>query len=432
MYVLPYQRLTLFADRRGQVSKPGAVDPPGTVPQPQTSCVMCNTSPAWLCLNCKSCAYCSSICGISDLASHEILCKQFPISPRPSPAHKLAICFPETELEPFLTWVSCYREGDSEYERYVVSYEHADVSPLLGEDDPLPGRAYIGYNPGRDKHLGSGIASFSPNKEGYAIELTYRDAFLKDGSKINRSIMESVKGSGTVGHKWCGPIVAMRKKPYECYGDITLADFRHLIDYFVTYDRSEVWEITNPQTHIRTPRTVLGVKICCWGEIKLHGSEPFVPVEVPPAHNIHTDHGIDISPISKLLGRPLRLWKFPDIQRWIDPPGWDHYMCADSNGDAAFLMMDANPKSETWGWAPLYWKTDIGNVLAIYDDQSDLSVDEMRLMCYFIRQKVRHRVEDSLGGGRVRRTKQDVLDFITRENMEKCRDKAQSYTGAFD
>ncbi|KAI9740069.1 MAG: hypothetical protein M1818_004820 [Claussenomyces sp. TS43310] len=356
------------------------------------------------------------------------------LPPRPSPTHKLAISFPETEVKPLLIWVPCHRKASSEYEEYGVTaeYETANLVPLLGKDDPFPGSIHIEYNTKRDKCLGSGMAVWSPKKEGYSIKLMFREAFSKDGSRINRSIMESVKTSGTVHHKWCGPIVAMRHTYEEFYEDITLADFRHLIDYLVTYATSEVREI-NPETYVRTPRAIRGVKICCYGEIKLHGSEPYVPVEVPKVHPIYQRYiREDVSPISKLLGRSIRLWKFPDIEAWIDPPGWNENLCADSNPNAAFLMIGADPKSTGWGWAPLYWNNEIGNVLVVRDDGGDLSVDELRLMCHFVRRKLQPMFEDSMGAGLVARTKHEVLRFITRENMEKCKGELQGdRQGAF-
>jgi hypothetical protein len=305
---------------------------------------------------------------------------------RPSPIHKLAIFFPETKTKPVLTWVPCHRKTSSEYETFgvKVEFETANLSFLLGNDDPFQGRLHIEYNAKRDKRLGSGLAVWSAKKEGYSIELMIREAFLKDGSTINRSIMQSVKTSGTVHHRWCGPIVAMRETCDQFYEDITLADFRHIVDYVVTYNTFEVKEISDPQSTIRTNGAIRGVKICCYGEIKLHGTEPYVQVEVPFVHPIRNREG-DISPISKLLGRPLRLWKFPDIENWINPPGWNHNMGADSNPESAYLMIGADPRKQSWGWAPLYWNNEIGNVLAVYDDGSDLSVDELRLVCHFVR-----------------------------------------------
>ncbi|KFY19104.1 hypothetical protein V493_08143 [Pseudogymnoascus sp. VKM F-4281 (FW-2241)] len=109
------------------------------------SCVMCNSSPAKM-----------------SLVSH-----------RPSPTHKLAILFPETDVKPLLTWVPCHRKASSEYEGHGTraEYETATVRPLLGADDPFPGRIHIEYNPKRDKRLGSGMATWSLSKEGYSIEL---------------------------------------------------------------------------------------------------------------------------------------------------------------------------------------------------------------------------------------------------------------------
>jgi hypothetical protein len=355
------------------------------------------------------------------------------LSPQPSPSHKLAIFFPETEVKPILIWIECYRKASSEYEEYgiVVEFETANTRPLLGKDDPFPGRMRIEYNPKRDKALGSGMAAWSFKKEGYCIELVIRETFLIDGSKLNRSIMESVKTSGTVHHRWSGPIVAMRQLPTEFYEDITLADFRHIIDYFVTYNSTEVREIINPQAPRTTPRAIRGVKICCYGEIKLHGTEPYVPVEVPYVHPICGVYESAVPPISKILGRPLRLWKFRDIETWLDPPGWDANLCAESNPDAAFLMMGADPKKDDWGWAPLYWNTEIGNVLVIYDDKTDLLVEELRLMCYFVRRKLQPMFEDAMGMGLVSRTKGEVLKFITRENMEKFKKEAEDSKGPF-
>jgi hypothetical protein len=143
-------------------------------------------------------------------------------------------------------------------------------------------------------------------------------------------------------------------------------------------------------------------------------------------HSICGVYESAVSPISKILGRPLRLWKFRDIETRLDPPGWDANLCADSNPDAAFLMMGADPKKDDWGWAPLYWNTEIGKVLVIYDDKTGLLVEKLRLMCYFVRRKLQPMFEDAMGMGLVSRTKEEVLKFITRENMEKFKEAEDS------
>ncbi|KIW47410.1 uncharacterized protein PV06_00107 [Exophiala oligosperma] len=389
------------------------------------SCVMCNSSPAKLCARCKACHYCSRDCQRSDWPCHKLLCKDMSSqAPRPSLAHKRAILFPQNEAKPFLVWVLCSRNVDSQNEddERQVEYETAGIQPLLGMDKPIFGTVPIERNCKRARNLGS-----------RRLTLTFRDAFLKDGSTINRGILNSVKLSGTVHHSWCGPVVAMRETlngRYEDitlddfrHEDITLDDFRHVIDYFVTYNKSETPEITAPLDHKCTGRTIRGVKICCYGENKLHGAEPYIPVEVEEMHPARSLLSVDrnISPISKLLESPLRLWRFAESQTWVDTPGWNYNMSPEGNQDAALLMTETDLGNEFWGWAPLSWNIDIGNVLVIRADGTDLYVDELRLMCYFIRRKLRPKFEDALGMTSVLRTRSEVLNFINRENLEKCK-----------
>ena len=392
--------------------------------EPADACVMCNKSPAKRCKQCSSCYYCSRECQESDWPSHKLLCKALSTQgPRPSPAHRRAILFPVDHDKPRMAWLPCEREiSDEEFDN-GISCEVVDLHPHLGMDRPIVGTRFIEHNPIRDRNLGSGMAVWALRKEGYSVALKFREAFLIDGSAINRSILMSLGASGTTPpHSWSGPIVAIRQTPSEPYEDITLADFRHIIDYLGSYRTNEARE-SAAHLEDRHPTSIRGVKICCYGEIKLHGSEPYVSVDISRAHPIRVSgrEGA-ISPISKLLGMPLRLWKDRDIDTWINPPGWDANMNADNNQDAAFLMMQTDLKDPGWGWAPLYWNLDLGNVLVVREDGKDLAVDNIRTICCFIRRKLQPMFEDALGGGYVSRTKQEVLDFISWENMMKCRE----------
>lgn len=108
---------------------------------------------------------------------------------------------------------------------------------------------------------------------------------------------------------------------------------------------------------------------------------------------------------------------------------WEKNMNADSNQDASFLMMDTDSEKPDCGWAPLYWNMYLGNVLAIRADARDLAIDDVRMMCYFARRKLQPVFEDALGSGVVLRTKQEVLDFITWDNMVKCKDMMLDESG---
>ncbi|RYP51167.1 hypothetical protein DL768_003435 [Monosporascus sp. mg162] len=248
--------------------------------------------------------------------------------------------------------------------------------------------------------------------------IQFREAALVDGSAINRSIPASVGASGTVPHPWCGPVIAMREMCSELYEDITLADFRHTLDYLMSYGTMETKE--SDRSEGRPPTAVRGVKICCYGERRLHGSERYVAVDVPSHHPTRTicKDG-SVSPISQHLGMPLRLWKDPDIETWRDPPGWYENRGAPSNQDASFLMKETNPGRPGWGFAPINWDGDLGNVLAIRVDEEDLAVDDLRAICHFIRKKLLPMFDDANGYGSVQRTKQEVLDSITWDNVVK-------------
>lgn len=331
-----------------------------------------------------------------------------------------------------MIWLPCERKVDDDGYGDRTTYEIVNPHPHLGPDRPLVGTMRIEHNPIRNRNLGSGMVYWSPRKDGYSVSLKFREAFLEDGSAVNRSILTSVGTSGITPHQWCGPIVAVRETPFEFYEDITLADFRHIIDYVISYRTTEVRESASYQEgHLST--RIRGVKICCYGEIRHHSSEPYVSVDVPRAHPTRLTYGQGaVSPISKLLGMPLKLWKYPAIDAWNHPPAWGQNMAGASNENAVILMMETDPEKPGWGWAPLDWNLDLGNVLAVRLDDKDLAVADVRIICYFVRQKLQPMFEDAMGAGYVSRTKQEVLNFITWENMVKCRDEIVEESGGSD
>uniref|UniRef100_A0A915M120 Uncharacterized protein n=1 Tax=Meloidogyne javanica TaxID=6303 RepID=A0A915M120_MELJA len=71
---------------------------------------------------------------------------------------------------------------------------------------------------------------------GVVIGLTYRDAFSKDGSKLNPWV-EIIKGN-LKGHQWKGPIVAIKRQiGTENVLDIEPSDFTDIVDFFVEYTK---------------------------------------------------------------------------------------------------------------------------------------------------------------------------------------------------
>lgn len=117
---------------------------------------------------------------------------------------------------------------------------------LLGNGNlSAPDRRLIQHNVLRDRDLD------------HTLEILYRDTVLVDGSRPNKSVIEVTKGKPP--HEWKGPIVALRKEggainprrlinEQRFYNDITLEDFRHVVDYFQNYGdekvNNELWEDT--------------------------------------------------------------------------------------------------------------------------------------------------------------------------------------------
>jgi hypothetical protein len=73
----------------------------------------------------------------------------------------------------------------------------------------------------------------------HTVEVVCRETFLIDGSKPNSCVMEITKGKMT--HDWRGPIVVLRQPGTAMdprfYEDVTAADLRIVVDYFVSYGR---------------------------------------------------------------------------------------------------------------------------------------------------------------------------------------------------
>lgn len=161
-------------------------------------CVMCNAKHATPCVQCKSTWYCSSKCQQSDRSSHELLCKKFTTqTSRPSTSHRRAICFPTDDPDPQMICLPATKDIEG-----MQSHKTIKLSPYLGTDSPLAGTMRIEHNPVRCRNLGSGMAFWAPQTEGYSIAVIYRDRFLSDGSTPNTSVLHSVSTSGIPPHPW--------------------------------------------------------------------------------------------------------------------------------------------------------------------------------------------------------------------------------------
>ncbi|KAF3918739.1 hypothetical protein AA313_de0210111 [Arthrobotrys entomopaga] len=223
---------------------------------------MCNKHTANLCSSCRSSWYCSRDCQQSDWPYHKLLCKAFANQPpRPSPMHKRGILFPADKKKPEMVWRHCRLETDCDGDLS----ETPDTRPYLGADKmAISDCLYIEVNQIRNRVLGTGLGQYAAPKDGFYIFLQFRDAFLEDGSPINKSILASLGAMGSSPHRWCGPVLAIRENANGSYADITLTDFRHILDYFVTYGLKNPRDIPADLANLRID-SIRGVKLCCDG-----------------------------------------------------------------------------------------------------------------------------------------------------------------------
>lgn len=196
-----------------------------------SSCAICNTAGARACTRCRSISYCSRDCQQKDWSSHRLLCAQFHAQPpRPSPSHRRAILLRPEAKTPQLEWVRCTKvENHPDYGTYELN---DGIDTLMLSSDSGPTTNYSGItrvpfhrNIPRKRDLD------------HTIEASFRDNFLHDGSTSNQAVHNVTKGKAV--HDWRGPMVFMRKKELGynplSYEDITLQDFRDVVDYLIYY-----------------------------------------------------------------------------------------------------------------------------------------------------------------------------------------------------
>lgn len=183
-----------------------------------------------------------------------------------------------------MIWLPCTHHPLSADKELVItepSFETIDPYPYLGEDKPFAGLGTSDITRFATETCAAGWRGHIRSGEGYRIVIIFRDAFLKDGSSLNRSVLASAGRSGvTVPFHWRSPIVAALEAVRRAYLDITFGDFRDFIDYFISYRMAEVREVESRaesdivELLLSLPMSILSVKICCYGEVRLLSPKP--------------------------------------------------------------------------------------------------------------------------------------------------------------
>lgn len=363
-------------------------------------CTVCGKKPAKLEQQCKSTRYCSKECQKADWSTHKLLCKQRVELPRrpgentSRGSYRLSISFPADKPGPVFVWVYC--DLMLEDGKAIDSPKMLD---FFGNDSAQTCQVI-----NKNLMIGKSLC--------HELILYYRDTFLIDGSKPNHSVAKAMQPFSHYANTWRGQILLMRES-----GDITLADLRHAVIHLAAYANSNVFK---PETLIGGSDFVRGVVVTCEGDRRIYGALPFVEVAVPTQHPIRKGKwGFSefyVSTISEMVGMPVRAMKLVGTE-WEAGSDPLTGLNDPSNQHACFLFLETDVDDGSWGWAPFYWQTDIGNVLLLREDGKDLTEAEAETLCCFCQDKLQPMFEAAIESGDLARKKR-VIRNITRESME--------------
>ncbi|CAM6122071.1 unnamed protein product [Calypogeia fissa] len=364
---------------------------------PPVLCTICDSNGTQLCTQCRTLRYCSKECQRIDWPTHKLLCRSFSdFRTPPGPTFKRAILFPVSEKTPKFIWLKILREYDEE-DGYA--YDSPQLKGLLGAGDPISSRVYVQKNILRNRTLDN------------TIVVACRDAFLIDGSLPNQSIRHATRGEHA--HRWAGPMVVFQlvgldnSDPRSLCCDITLADFRHAVDHFKSYNNENC-----TSRGLRGVREVKGVKISCKADQELLGVEKYIQASVEDSHEVFRVE--EPIPISRLIELPILVRKCPPHKKWKNRPDADY-----TNLPASWLHLDLNPKSDSFGFFPFEWDERVGTVIAVRVDRKVLFPHHMEALCHFCQFTLMPLIEDSIGVGLVERTRDEVMGEMTKAKFKE-------------
>jgi hypothetical protein len=358
-----------------------------------SNCTVCNKPPTdsvihQECAGCKSAAYCSKVCQKEDWPIHKLVCSQFKTfnsdpKLRPSPSHKLAILLPVDGEEPKLFWADCQMQNGQ-------FWETPEYSKFLGDDDPYPERILVSAK----------LKVSNPGLKRFALEHTVgfhrREMSMEDGSLPNKCVIAMMKGKHK--YNWKGPLAIFSqpgtKSDPLVYQDVVPADLRVVIDFFPCYGdgvgKDEGMQLKGGIDDLKElfpslskdSGTIYGVDISSKGDQEILNKVKFIEVEISPTHPIFKY--TKPTSISIRMGLPILVRKHGNLPHsWI-AKGDQLNINPFENCSALFLNMNANPKSDSWGYADIMeWDLDIGTVLVVRADRKAISEQQVEALARF-------------------------------------------------
>ncbi|KAK8008203.1 hypothetical protein PG991_010754 [Apiospora marii] len=324
------------------------------------TCIICEKPDAKRCGRCNGTYYCSQECQHQDWPVHKLLCASFgafDISTRPTSEHFRAISFPQGGRKPKLVWIHCnWNKPDHTIFHFPVSDSvigpgtHPEITPVQ-------------YNPVLNRRLDD------------TIRIAWRDKYLSDGSKPNKSLLSVTATRPGYSHDWRGPITAYGTvgtgTDQTRYRDLGMNDFRHLTDYFLSCGYEPL--PASPEQ----PSPVKGVMVNCEGDQAAFNKPQFEAVDVSHSDPIFFDG--DTSDVADRIGLPILARRCPASLEW-SRCGTSHSPAFNQAATFLFMCCDTTAVSDLasgtlgWGWVSLRWQFGARSVLLVRQDKKPLWV----------------------------------------------------------
>lgn len=379
-------------------------------------CVNCFGPATRHCCRCNSSWYCSFRCQKADHKYHKHLCSQVAeLKDRPGPDHVRAILFPDNEKSPRFIWLKTY-DTTLDLDRLEESVE---VAHILGVKARI-GQQQVTLTTSSRRQSTPGFQA----KWNAETHLLLREDCFVDGSKPNLSI-----GTATIGNflfSWRGPIVSVLTSPQEsAVGgaspvllDITMTDYRDLIDFFRDYGQYVVGEEDFAPISFWWLAPALKQKLISQPQFQVVRLS--CDVEYEATNNKYSPFNIGIGHPATAFLQPCAVTDRIGIPLVIrrSPTDSAYRANAEATGNTNYgpnlLLMDVDPTSNTWGLVPENLTQ--GSVVVMRADSRDLHPHHLEAIIMYLKDPIYPALRASTGPN-PERTRSSVLEMLAGDRF---------------
>ncbi|KAL8953102.1 MAG: hypothetical protein Q9222_001040 [Ikaeria aurantiellina] len=375
-------------------------------------CCSCFAPAPTKCRQCGAAWYCSVECQRKDWTFHKYVCAQFrDFIHQPDPTLIRAILFPEDEENPRFVWL---KQKEKPLDLDFVD-EKVEAGELLGFSQEQPiGQQQVPQSTRRSLRKG-------PNND--QVYLLSRERSLEDGSKPNMSIGTITKGR--FAFSWRGPVVAIMTGWFSFTAETTSAhiddmsviDFRDLVDYFESYGQwlygyadfgptSFWWLAPVLREELGFRRQIQGVKVRCDVEARIVGQK-YQTIDVAEGHPALAF--LQPFPATLLLGLPLVMRRMPSDEEWREESEANDH----ANTEPGLIAVCVDPKSRFWGM--IASNSIKGPMLMMRQDMQDLHHHHLEAMIQYLKTVISPAMVESMNGNR---DKREVLEMFHPSRLD--------------